>query len=282
MARSLRVDYPGARHHVMNRGAGRRPIFASDSDRSRFLQCLKTSFADHQLVLESYCLMDNHFHLGVYCPNGGLSAGMQQVSANYTRWFNDAHGSDGPIFRSRFRSIPIESERYLINVTRYIHLNPKDIPADPTEYAWSSCAVYLGRRLSPAWLVPDVPLRLSGGNTGVADLLSSPGFESRLTSAELLPKQLHDAWRLAQAPTLRDIKLAVQGEPGVRVSGPARSAALVLAAEVSGKTAHELARCFGFATGVGYRSALARARQRTNRPGREQEILEAATATLGV
>jgi hypothetical protein len=98
--------------------------------------------------------MDNHFHLVLDCPDGGLSAFMQHVGAKFTRHANERSGGDGPIFRSRFFSRVIIDERYLVNAVRYVHRNPKDLGpgVELDTYRWSSHRTYLGLRATPRWL----------------------------------------------------------------------------------------------------------------------------------
>ncbi len=152
----------------MNRGAARLPTFLARSDGSSFERLLELGHLQFGVEVHAYCLMTNHFHLLVNCPSGGLSAFMQHVSGNYTRIFNERHGRDGPLFRGRFHSIPVNDGRYVMNAARYIHRNPLAIrPAvDLATYRWSSHGVYVGQRPRPAWLRTDEVLQMFSG--GVA------------------------------------------------------------------------------------------------------------------
>jgi hypothetical protein len=98
--------------------------------------------------------MPNHFHLLLHCPNAGLSAFMHRVGTQYSRRINARAGGDCPIFRSRFRSLPIHSAQYLAKVGRYIHRNPLELtpPADLVAYRWSSLRHYAGVVDPPAWI----------------------------------------------------------------------------------------------------------------------------------
>ena len=145
MARKLRVQYPGAIYHVLNRGDRREPIFKDDADRQRFLgtlgeTCLKTGWQVH-----AYCLMANHFHLVVETPQANLVAGMKWFLGTYTSRFNRRHKLFGHLFSGRYRSLIVDSSSngYLRTVCDYVHLNPARAkllsPEERLrEYRWSS------------------------------------------------------------------------------------------------------------------------------------------------
>jgi len=154
MARPQRSDPPGAIHHVMNRGVDRRPIFFSDADRTEFGTRLAEINERFGVVVHSYCLMSNHFHLLMRCPNGELSKAMQHLCGVYTRHTNDRVGRDGPLFRGRFRSIHVDDDAYLLTAIRYIHRNALDIAgiSSVDGYRWSSHRAYLGMKRRPSFL----------------------------------------------------------------------------------------------------------------------------------
>jgi putative transposase len=114
------MDYAGAWHHVMNRGAGRRAVFRSDADREIFLECLIEAARRHQLEIHSYCLLDNHYHLLLRSLEGRLSQAMQCLSSRFTQRTNYKVATDGPLFRGRFASVAINSDAHLVQVLRYI------------------------------------------------------------------------------------------------------------------------------------------------------------------
>lgn len=163
MARKLRVEYPGAIYHVMNRGDRREAIFRDDQDRERFLEalgevCAKTGWQVHAL-----CLMGNHFHLVVETPQGNLVAGMKWFLGTYTARFNRRHKLLGHLFSGRYKALVVDGSGngYLKTVCDYVHLNParaKLLKAEEAlaAYRWSSWPEYLkapGRRW--AWLRVD-------------------------------------------------------------------------------------------------------------------------------
>jgi len=138
----------------MNRGAGRATIFHTGSDGRRFLDLIGDGVELSGVEVHAYCLMSNHFHLLVHCPQGGLPSFMHRVGSMYTRYVNPRLKRDGPLFRSRYHSILVDSPEYLVTVARYIHRNPLDIRPTPAldRYRWSSYASFVGCRAEPDWL----------------------------------------------------------------------------------------------------------------------------------
>jgi len=152
MARKLRVEYPGAIYHVMNRGDRREEVFRDDEDRQRFLitlgeACAKTGWQVHAL-----CLMPNHFHLVVETPQSNLVAGMKWFLGTYTARFNRRHKVFGHLFSGRYKALVVDGSGsgYLRTVCDYVHLNPARArllaPEQPLRaYRWSSWPEYLKR-----------------------------------------------------------------------------------------------------------------------------------------
>ena len=169
MPRPRREDFPGAWHHVMNRGAGRGSIFTSEADRSLFLNCLTEASEQTDLEVHGYCLLGNHYHLLLLSRAGRLSDGMKHLAGKFTRLFNLRHNRDGPLFRSRFASVPIRTDAHLVQVSRYIHLNPvvAKLAEEPEDWPWSSAAAYLGHSCGPRWLRTTTILAMFGAPIGV-------------------------------------------------------------------------------------------------------------------
>jgi REP element-mobilizing transposase RayT len=164
MPRPQRTDHVDAWHHFMNRGVARQPIFRCDADRSLFLDLLYQATARAALEVHAYCLLDNHYHLLIRSKEGRLSAGMQWLASRFTQRRNYAESRDGPIFRGRFTSVTIESDAHLLQVLRYIQLNPvaAGLTAEPNGWPWSSAAVYSGEPRGPSWLVMERLLDMFG------------------------------------------------------------------------------------------------------------------------
>lgn len=177
MGRALRRHRQAGWFHVMNRGAGRNAIFLDDRDRVEFGRALGEACERSAVEVHAYCLMPNHFHLLVNCPEGGLSDMMQWLQSVVTRRFNTRAGSDGPILRGRFRSKEVDSDTYLLAAARYIHLNPVPIlKGAPLEsYRWSSLRTYLGFRRRPPWMRTDVVSGMLGNDPlAVAEFMLRP------------------------------------------------------------------------------------------------------------
>jgi len=167
MARPLRLDFPGAWHHVMNRGLGKRNIFLNDQDRQSFLDLLGETSETFRIEMHAYSLMDNHYHLLVHTPAGGLSRAMRHLNGVYTQKWNRAHRSDGPLFRGRYKALLVDKEEYLLELIRYIHLNPVEagLSNHPKEHRWTSHGAYLKRGRQLSWLKTDEILsRFGSGN----------------------------------------------------------------------------------------------------------------------
>lgn len=163
MSRPLRLDFPGAYHHVMNRGAAHQVIFTTDEDRQRFLMGIQEVSSRWGLRVFSYCLMPNHYHLCVQTGETPLSRVMRHLDGVYTQRFNRIHRRDGPLFRGRYQAKLIEEDAYLLAVVRYIHRNPYSLGIPPATFSWSSWRAY-GNRGGPAWLNTDFLLSYFGGD----------------------------------------------------------------------------------------------------------------------
>lgn len=140
MARPLRIEYPGALYHVISRGNAHQDIFKDDKDRNKFLDWIADAVEGHHIVVHAYCLMNNHYHLLIETPEANLSKAIRDINGNYTHSFNLKHKSVGHLFQGRYKGFVIEKEMYLLQVARYIVLNPvrAGMVRHPREYQWSS------------------------------------------------------------------------------------------------------------------------------------------------
>ncbi|MBI2361216.1 MAG: transposase, partial [Deltaproteobacteria bacterium] len=148
MARPVRIEFPGAVYHVITRGNNRQAIFRDDHDRARYLEKLRFYCEQKRVELLCYCLLSNHIHLLLETPQGNLSKLMQPFQTSYTVYFNRRHRCTGHLFEQRYKALLVDKDNYLLQVSRYIHLNPvgAGIVRRPQEYRWSSYAAYAGRK----------------------------------------------------------------------------------------------------------------------------------------
>ena len=147
MARKPRVHFPGALYHVISRGNQRQDIFLDDKDLKTFLSYLSEYKARYPLHLYAYALMRNHFHLLLEVEGTPLSKIMQSLLFRYTRYFNKRYGKVGHLFQGRYKAILCDKDAYLLELVRYIHLNPirAKVVTDPERYLWTSHLSYLGK-----------------------------------------------------------------------------------------------------------------------------------------
>ena len=140
MARPLRIEYPGAVYHVTSRGNEKKAVFKDDSDRDAFLKTLAHVNKRYNWICHAYCLMDNHYHLLIETPEGNLSLGMRQLNGVYTQTVNRRHGRIGHLFQGRFKAILIQKDSHLLEVCRYVVLNPvrAAVVERPGDWKWSS------------------------------------------------------------------------------------------------------------------------------------------------
>jgi REP element-mobilizing transposase RayT len=140
MSRPLRIEYPEALYHVTSRGNARRSIFKDDKDRWILLNLLEEVNDRYHWLCHAYCLMTNHYHLVIETPDGNLSKGMRQLNGMYTMRFNKRHRSVGHIFQGRYKAILVQKESHLLEVCRYVVLNPlrANRVEAPERWRWGS------------------------------------------------------------------------------------------------------------------------------------------------
>lgn len=157
MTRPLRIEYPGAVYHVTPRGDARRPIFRTEEDRVLFLEVLASIVSRFHWLCHAYCLMDNHYHLVLETPEGNLSRGMRHLNGVYTQRFNRRYRKPGHVFQGRYKAIVVERESYLLELCRYVVLNPvrAKAAATPEAWRWSSYRATAGYADAPDYLETD-------------------------------------------------------------------------------------------------------------------------------
>lgn len=145
MPRKNRIWYPGAIYHVMSRGNRRSEIFLKDNDYELFLMYLKMIRDKLGFKIHSICLMTNHFHILIETETVELSKIMQKLLSMYAEEFNYIHGFTGHLFEGRYTAKLIEDERYFLEVSRYIHLNPvkANMVREPLDYDYSSYGMFV-------------------------------------------------------------------------------------------------------------------------------------------
>ncbi len=198
MARPLRIEYPGAWYHVMNRGRHREVIFRQEHDFRLFLELLGRSWELFDLETHAYALMSNHYHLLVRTPQGNLSRGMRHLDGVFAQTINRKYKLEGSLFRGRFKSTLIEQDSYLLEVVRYIHRNPLKASLETAlgQYPWTSYRAYLQGNNSFPWLHCRVVLR----QFAAEDHLAKRAFETFVNRR--LPEEVEIAFDKKRCPAI--------------------------------------------------------------------------------
>lgn len=147
MTRPLRIEYPGAVYHITSRGNEKKAVYKDDQDCKNFLNTLQHVNHRYNWLCHAYCLMGNHYHLLIETPDGNLSTGMRQLNGVYTQLFNKRHRRIGHLFQGRYKAILIQRETHLLEVCRYVVLNPvrAGMVERPEDWQWSSYRGTAGR-----------------------------------------------------------------------------------------------------------------------------------------
>lgn len=154
MARPLRLEFPGAIYHITSRGDRQEAIYEGDVDRLQWLDILSKVCERYNWRVHAYCLMDNHYHIVIKTADGNLSKGMRQLNGVYTQYFNRQHNRVGHVYQGRYKAILVEKDSYLLELSRYVVLNPVRAGLTKTmdEWHWSSYLVTIGKLPPPTWL----------------------------------------------------------------------------------------------------------------------------------
>jgi len=202
MSRPLRIEFPGAWYHVMNRGRRSENIYTSPEDYHAFIKVLLETAELWNLKIAAYCLMSNHYHLLVQTPVGNLSRCMRHINGIYTQRFNRRWKTEGQLFRGRYKAILIEEDSHLLEVLRYIHRNPLSagLVTDLNEFPWSSHHGYLSTARKWEWLHKDFLLTMLS-KTKSARLTSYQHFVS-----------LHDSEETERFYSLKKLASVMGGE----------------------------------------------------------------------
>lgn len=170
MVKPLRIEFPGAVYHVTSRGNARMRIFGDHADRLEFLSVLEKVLARFSWLLHAYCLMGNHYHLMIQTAEANLSAGMRQLNGIYTQRFNRRYRRAGHVFQGRFKAILVDRDSYLLELSRYVVLNPvrARMVSRPQDYRWSSYRATGGFAPVPSYLSCEWILSQFGRRKAVA------------------------------------------------------------------------------------------------------------------
>ncbi len=157
MARPLRIEFAGALYHITSRGDHRESIYEDEEDREAFLSVLAEVVERYNWICHAFCLMTNHYHLIIETVEGNLSQGMRHLNGVYTQATNQRHNRVGHLFQGRFKGILVDKDAYLLELSRYVVLNPvrAGIVNLPEQWPWSSYRAMMGEVSVPKWLAVD-------------------------------------------------------------------------------------------------------------------------------
>ncbi|QGZ39451.1 REP element-mobilizing transposase RayT [Pseudoduganella flava] len=243
MNRPRRLQFPDALYHVTTRGNRRTNIFVDDRDRHIWLRILTETCAHFNLRIYSLCLMPNHVHFLVQTPEANISAALHRLNGVYAQKFNWRHGLTGHLLQGRFHAELVERQEHLLEVLRYIVLNPvaAELVTHPDRWQWSTHQCICGALPRPKWLDADWVLGLFTGE----DRTERIGAYRRFVESAIA--------ELAGSGKKRPRRAVVQGDGGptldeIERTHQSRNAA-ILAAWYSGAfTREQIARHFGIST----------------------------------
>jgi putative transposase len=318
MSRPLRINYPGAYYHVMNRGAGYQDIFNCDDHRQMFLDLLRELHDTFQVNINAYCLMGNHYHLLLETPLGNLSRAMRHLNGVYTQRYNRDVKSDGPLFRGRYKAILVDVDAYLLNVSRYIHRNPieANIVRKAEKYRWSSYRAYIGQNSCPSWLTTRKTFSMIGVRNQIsrykvfveagvdeatkqfyekkkqAPIIGTESFIERISQGIEFHQEHTDTPQKAMEIDMYSVIQAVSEVFNVTESelfnvprgrgqdNPARSAALYIARKTAAKPLSEIAEAFGLAHYGSVSGIISRFAKRMQQDKRLADLVKGVEKTI--
>jgi len=156
---------PNTLYHVTLRGNRQQPIFLDSHDRRGWERLLSHAMSRYRARLHLYCWMSNHVHMVLECTDVPIFKTMHLAAGGYARWFNAKYAHSGHLFQDRYGSRHVDTDAYLLQLIRYIHLNPvkANVVAHPLDYRWSSCRAY-ALDDAPSWLTTASVLDLFGND----------------------------------------------------------------------------------------------------------------------
>ena len=241
MPRTARVYSQSGYYHVINRGVGQQILFEDNADYSYFLQLLNRNAREENVEIIAYCLMNNHIHLLLHAESGPDKI-MHRISTSYATYFNAKYTRPGHLFQGRYKSEPLESERALLAVVRYIHNNPSAARICSKErYAWSSWHAYTG---TPGFVSTELVLQLTGG---IENFLRLSESDEKVDCLDF-----HNSKRLNDEDAERIVRNILHLESGTMVQSmdrKQRNSSLRLLKE-QGLSVRQIQRLTGISQGV--------------------------------
>lgn len=223
MPRPTRIQYEDAYYHVMNRGRNRQRIFHSEAYYLAFIETLAQACERFDLIVHAYCLMGNHYHLLLQTPNADLGRIMRHINGVYTQRYNRMKRTDGPLFRGRYKAIVVDEDSYLLQLSRYIHLNPVETKTPLVQrledYQWSSYRAYINIAIAPTWLQRDRTYQMLGQRhkyRGYADYVKQgtdedvKRFYSKGNTASVIGDKEFVDWLLKEKATAIEEKAVIK------------------------------------------------------------------------
>ncbi|MFH1245352.1 MAG: transposase [Candidatus Omnitrophota bacterium] len=209
MARPLRIEYPGAFYHIIQRGSVKEDIFISEQDRLRFYDYLSTMHTRYKVRIHTYCLMNNHYHLIMETEEANLTKAVHYLNTSYTVYFNVKNKRSGHLFQGRYKAILVEADEYLHQLSRYIHLNPVRAGAakEPEDYPYSSYKYFISTNMVLDWLDTGFILSLFNSNVNKAKTLYKEFVLDGIgKEKDSITKNTHYGLLLGGAGFIEDIK----------------------------------------------------------------------------
>jgi len=195
MTRPLRIELASGLYHVTSPGDRREDIYLDDEDRRLWLEIFGAVCRRCNWVCHAWCQMSNHYHVVVETVEGNLAQGMRQLNGVYTQAFNRRHGRVGHVFQGRYRAIIVEKDAYLLELMRYVVLNPvrAGVVADAANWPWSSYRAMVGTTSPPEWLQTDWmlgqdPQEGGGGLCGLGAGRGEPAQPMEITAGPDFPR----------------------------------------------------------------------------------------------
>ena len=319
MSRPLRISYPNAWYHVMDRSIGQRALFTDSTCYNLFLGLCAAISHTYDVEIHAYCLLKTEFHLLLRTPRANLSAAMRQLLSQYTTKYNQLSEHEGPLFKSRYKAILVEDDSHILQVSRHIHRLPGSRHLVPVNslYKWSSYPAYIGQRKPPSWLHRSAVRSFLANHNGsalyriyvetekdpetekfynrqrLAPVLGSRQFvtrTARLTDPE--DKELADARMLTARPSIEQIVTTVAdyfatdkerittSARGRYSKNTPRAIAISLCRHAGGHSLKQIAQAFGVSHYSSVTACISRLQQRLTQDCTLKDQLDALTRKL--